>query len=293
MVTAMARSTKTRPPAGWSSTGTKRRESFCVCPKGHRFVVELFTAVDLDEQPEVLEHLTDTGLQPARCTRCGAELGLAEAFLVDQPERERMAIFVPDALAHRELELRAEALTALAASPSPSVPSYAFEPVPVVGVAALHTWLFGEPVASPAPPPEPVPRKSKEPVPKAKAKPAQGIHAAFADLAEPDKPVGSPSIPPAGPQMEGVDMNEPLLDDDWLADDSIAPARSKSGDPASGKRSVRAKGEAAGARSEKRGAGHGVNFADLLSDDDAEPGDEEREERAGARPKKRADRDDG
>jgi len=286
----MAKSTKTRPPAGWSSTGTKRRETFCVCPKGHRFVAELFTAVDLDEQPEVLELLTDTGLQPARCTRCGAELGLAEAFLVDQPERRRLALFVPDALAHRELELRAEALTTLAASPSPVAPSYAAEPVPLVGVAALQKWLFGEPVAAPEPPPEPAARKSKEPAPKVKAKSAQEIHAAFADLAEPDKPVGVPSIPPSGPQMEGVDMNEPLLDDDWLADDSIAPARSKSGDPASGRRSVRAKGVAAGGRSEKRGTGRGVDFADLLADDDADPGDEEQ---AGARPKKRADRDNG
>jgi hypothetical protein len=291
----MAKSTKTRPPAGWSSTGTKRRETFCVCPKGHRFVAELFTAVDLDEQPEVLELLTDTGLQPARCTRCGAELGLAEAFLVDQPERGRLALFVPEALAHRELELRAEALTSLAARPSPHAPSYVADPVPLVGVAALHTWLFGAPAPASEPPPAPAPaaRKSKEPAPKAKAKGPQEIHAAFADLAEPDRPASVPSIPPSGPQMEGVDMNEPLLDDDWLADDSIAPNKARSGDPASGRRSVRAKGEAAGGRSEERGAGRDVNFADLLADDDADSRDGEREERVGAKSKKRTDHGDG
>jgi hypothetical protein len=291
----MAKSTKTRPPAGWSGTGTKRRESFCVCPKGHRFVAELFTAVDLDEQPEVLELLSDTGLQPARCPMCGADLALAEAFLVDQPERRRMALFIPDALAHREIELRAEALTAFAANPSPGVPPYAAEPAPVVGVTALQKWLFGEAAAAPAPKeaPEAPARKPKEPAPKAKAKAAHEIHAAFADLAEMDKPSAVPSIPPSGPQMDGLDMNEPLLDDDWLADDAIAPARSKSGDPASGKRNVRTKGEAAGGRPDKRGAGRGVDFADLLADDDADPVDDEREERAGARPKKRVDRDAG
>jgi hypothetical protein len=292
----MAKSTKTRPPAGWSNAGTKRRESYCVCPKGHRFVAELFTAVDLYEHPEVLEILNDAGLQPVRCPTCGAEIALAEAFLVDQPERRRRALFVPDALAHRELELRAEMLVAIAASPSPVAPPYFSQPEPVVGVAALQKWLFGEaPAAAPAPPEPPAPRvapaarKSKEPQPVAAPRATQEIHAAFADLEEPDKPLGVPSIPPSGPQMEGVDVNEPLLDEDWLADDAIAPSKPKPGDPASGRRSARAKGDAAGGRAEKSG----VNFADLLADDDADPMDDLGDEGDGARPKKRTDRDDG
>lgn len=271
----MAKSTKTRPPAGWSSAGTTRRESYCVCPKGHRFVAELFTAVDLDEQPELLEILTDAGLQPARCPTCAADLALAEPFVVDQPERQRRALFVPDALAHRELELRAELLAKFAANPSPYAPPYAANPATVVGVAALQTWLFGEaaaPAAAPAPRERPE-RKSKEPAPKAKPKTAQEIHAAFADLAETEKPQSVPSIPPSGPQMDGVDVNEPLLDDDWLADDSIAPARTKSGDPASGRRGIHGKDKAAG-QAESRGAGKGVSFADLLSDNDGDPGDD-------------------
>jgi hypothetical protein len=160
-------------------------------------------------------------------------------------------------------------------------------------VAALQKWLFGEASAAPAPKeaPQAPARRSKDPAPKAKS--AHEIHAAFADLAQMDKPSAVPSIPPSGPEMDGLDMNEPLLDDDWLADDSIAPAKSKSGDPASGRRSVRAKGEAAGGHSDRRGAGRSVDFAGLLADDDADPGDDEREERAGARPKKRGDRDDG
>jgi hypothetical protein len=162
----------------------------------------------------------------------------------------------------------------------------------VVGVAALHTWLFGAPAPAAAPAPEPTPkRKSKEPAPRTKAKAAHEIHAAFADLAEPERPAAVPSIPPAGPQMDGVDVNEPLLDDDWLADESIAPAKSRSGDPGAGRRAARAGGDAGGGRAEKRGDSRGVSFADLLADDDAEPADGEAEERGGGRSRKRADRD--
>jgi hypothetical protein len=61
-------------------------------------------------------------------------------------------------------------------------------------------------------------------------------------------------------------VNEPLLDDDWLADESIAPSRSKPGDPGA-KRSARGKPDGAAAKAARREPKRGVDFAGLLTDD--------------------------
>jgi hypothetical protein len=241
----MAGKAKTRRESGAPREGMKRREAWCSCPAGHRFVASLFSVVDLDAQPEAVELLSDAGLQPARCTKCDAEVWLAEAFVLLMPGRKRAALFVPDALAHRELELRSEALLSLAASPSLETPPYAVVPDVVVGVPALHKWLFGE----------------------ADAAPAREIHAAFKDLENPERPSSRPSLPPAEPQMDGVDVNEPLLDEDWLADDAIAPAKHRGG----GAQGKRGHGEQAAPRGARPTPHGGVDFAGLLADDEGEP----------------------
>ncbi len=268
----MAGNPKTRRDADGPAAGTRRREFWCACPEGHRFAAALFAAVDLDEQPEALEPLSDAGMQPARCPQCGAGMWLAEAFVIHQASRSRSALFVPDAVSHRELELRAEALRSLAASASTAALPHTADPVVVVGIAALQRWLFGEQAAaagraaSTSPPP-------------------REIHAAFKDLEDPERPSNRPSLPPPGPQMDGVDVNEPLLDEDWLADEAIAPARHKAGG-AQGKRGERSQGETSIARPGRRRSS-GVDFAGLLADDDSEPP----AERGVA--KRRSGRDDG
>jgi hypothetical protein len=244
----MAGKAKTRRESGSPAEGVKRRECWCSCPVGHRFVASLYAAVDLDAQPEAVELLSDAGLQPARCAKCGADVWLAEPFVLLLPGRKRSALFVPDALAHRELELRSEALLSHAAGPAFDTPPYAVVPDVVVGVSALHRWLFGD----------------------AEAEPAREIHAAFKDLEDPELPSGKPSLPPAEPQMDGVDVNEPLLDEDWLADDAIAPSRHR-GPGAAGRRSERGHGEPAVPRSARPTPHEGVDFAGLLSDDEGEP----------------------
>lgn len=246
----MAGKSKARRDSGAPPGGTKRRGSWCSCPAGHRFVASLFSAVDLDAHPEAVELLSDAGLQPARCTKCGVELWLAEPFVLLLPGRKRAALFVPDPLAHRELELRSEALLAAAAGPSPEAPPFAAVPDVVVGVPALHRWLFGE---------EAGPQQ-----------PAREIHEAFRDLATPERTPGRASLPPAEPQMDGVDENEPLLDEDWLADDAIAPARHR-GHGAPGRKGEKGHGEPARARGARPTPHEGVDFAGLLADDEGEP----------------------
>jgi hypothetical protein len=269
----MAGNQKSRRAADDGTAGMRRREFWCTCPAGHRFAASLYAAIDLDAQPEAIELLSDTGLQPARCAQCEVELWLAEPFLLHQPGRRRSALFVPDAVSHRELELHAEALSAIAAAPEPGAPHTA-DPQVVIGVAALQKWLFGETA-------EPSRADTKPPAARASKAPRE-IHAAFADLDDAERPSNRPSMPPVGPQMDGVDVNEPLLDEDWLADEAIAPSRQKGG----GRRGERGQGETAIARTVRRRSS-GVDFAGLLADDDADPP----AERAGV--KKQKERGDG
>jgi len=261
----MVGNAKTRRSSGEAASRTGQREFWCACPKGHRFVAELFAAVDIDERPEAMELLSDAGLQPARCPECAADLWLAEAFVLHQPSRGKSALFIPDALSHRELELRAEMLRSIAATASQQVPAHAADPEVVVGVAALRRWLFGEAVLSVASVAPVAPVAPDSVVAEAPAK-AREIHAAFKDLEDPESPANRPSLPPSGPQMEDVDVNEPLLDDDWLADDTIAPSRQRG---ASSKRGERSPGETAIVRPGKKRTS-GVDFAGLLSDDEGD-----------------------
>ena len=191
---------------------TTRRKAWCTCPRGHAFLVQYLVAVDIDDAPKNLEALVEGGTQLVRCPSCGAVWPLAEPIVVDNPRRERLVVFVPELLAHRCLEIRADIAGKIASGDPGEIPGYFAQFQIVVGVNALETWLgegskdndeadHGPSVMSL------VPR----------------IHEAFADLNEPER-VSSTSIPPAEPGSYDAAGNDRPSGDDWLQDDKIAAA---------------------------------------------------------------------
>lgn len=187
---------------------TKRRKAWCTCPRGHTFLVQYLVAVNIDDTPKNLETLVEGGTQLVRCPTCGAVWPLAEPIVVDNPGRERLAVFVPELLAHRCLEIKADIAGKIAAGDPGEIPVYFAHFQIVVGVNALEAWLGEEGEDNDEADPGPsvmslVPR----------------IHEAFADLNEPER-VSSTSIPPIDPEANG-EQDLPS-DDDWLQDDSIA-----------------------------------------------------------------------
>jgi len=227
--------TKTR--GGCLHLGTTRKQVRCTCAEGHVFTVTIHTAIDIDSNPEVLDQLTDKGLQPVACPECDAKWPLAEPLVLHAREGGRLALFVPEPLAHRELHLRAELMREVAEADPARTPSYIADFQTLVGSRALKYWLFGPsaralttvppeqpPVEEPEPPEPSAPTPEPSPPQRVSApriKPA--IHEAFADLMGPE--VRTSTIPPEL-DMDDADDEDPLLDEDWLDDDSLGASHS-------------------------------------------------------------------
>jgi len=220
---------------------TRRDRVRCTCAEGHLFTATLLTAIDIDTDPGALDELTDEGLQQVSCPECRGELPLAEPLVLHAREGGRLALFVPEPLAHRELHLRAELMREVADADPDETPAYAAEFQTLVGSRALRYWLFGpsaralssdpperssseSPSESPEPEPPPAPTPEQSPPRRTseqrQSKPA--IHEAFADLMGPE--VRTSSIPPEVEEEEEADEAQ-LLDEDWLDDDSLGSGR--------------------------------------------------------------------
>jgi hypothetical protein len=162
-------------------------------------------------------------------------------------------------LAHRELHLRADLMREVADADPDAIPKYVADFQTLVGSRALKYWLFGpsaralatvpppgrsrseEPERpAPAPTPEPVAEPAPEPAPPPRAPDREKkpeVHAAFADLMGPE--LRASTIPPEL-DMDELEEDEPIVDEDWLDDESLEPSYSR---PASPARSVRVLGE--------------------------------------------------
>jgi hypothetical protein len=231
----------------------------CRCGCRSSFLAELLVSVNLDTDPGALEELGDDGLQPAKCPHCGGVCKLAEALVLHDPARGRLALFVPDALSHRELELRAELSAEIAADDPGGLPGHAFDPVWLAGIQDLREWLFGPRARSIAPPAAEPEKRDEAPEPPVvgdrSSKPP--IHEAFADLRESDSEPPS-TVPPPPP----LDDEEPIFDDDdddedWLPNELSASAADARPTP----------------RPARPPSGDGVDYAGLLGADEEEEPD--------------------
>ncbi|MFO8073243.1 MAG: CpXC domain-containing protein [Polyangia bacterium] len=246
------------PPGGRFHLDTRRVRARCRCGCRRSFPAELLVSVNLDTDPGALEELGDDGLQPARCPHCGVVCKLAEALVLHDPARARLALFVPDALSHKELELRADLTAEIAAGDPSGLPDHAFDPAWLAGIQDLREWLFG-PRARSIAPPAAEPEKRDEPpgqpvVDERSSKPP--IHEAFADLRESDS--GPPSTIPPPPALDDED---PIFDEDddedWLPNDLSESAPDTRPTP----------------RPARPPSGDGVDYAGLLGADEEEEPD--------------------
>ncbi len=197
---------------------THRRHVRYRCTGGHAFAAEIYTAINVQTDKAVLDELTFTGLQSARCPECGIDCTAAEPVTLHDPEKMRFALFIPGVLSHEELSLRTVLLTALAEADAANIPLYFGDFQTLVGRAALAAWKTGRQIGLSSSSVSVVTsastlsenttgtlanQTSKMPV----------IHEAFADLADADSNI--PSIPP-DPDAEDAD--------DWLDDTALGPA---------------------------------------------------------------------
>ncbi len=227
-----------------------RRKAWCTCPKGHAFLVQYLVAVNIDDEPKNLEALVEGGTQLVRCPSCGAVWPLAEPIVVDNPSRKRLAVFVPELLAHRCLEIRADIAGKIASGDPGEIPVYFAQFQIIVGVNALEMWLGegGEDNDEADPRPSVISL-----VPR--------IHEAFADLDEPER-LSSTSIPPVEPGSYDATQQDRPSDDDWLQDDRITAA------PRSGRKSALKE-------SSDSGNTEDVDFVDMMSLADDDDNDED------------------
>jgi hypothetical protein len=229
---------------------TRREKVRCTCSQGHVFTAQIYLAIDIDTHPGALDALTDKGLQQVRCPECRTEWTLAEPLSLHAREGGRYALFVPEALTHRQLHLRADLMREVADADPDAIPTYVADFVTLIGTRALRYWLFGpsarsattappeEPAEPAAPAPSPASRPSQPPAPLESVHPFEtgpssipAVHAAFADLTGPE--MRSSSLPPE-PGMGEVEDDEPLPDEDWLDDESLDSRFSRVAVPTNG-----------------------------------------------------------
>jgi hypothetical protein len=206
------------------SAETKRGRMRIKCQNGHVFGAWILLSLNTEMDPEELEVLSLSGLQTVRCPVCRVSCAVAEPVIIHDFVGERVALFVPDVLSHRELHFRAELLHQLADTEKNWLPAYFSEFETLMGLRNLREWQSRATGAarqvsdSGNPPPvSSLSSQSKEnakEVSQSQEKDGLAIHAAFADLAGRDSTMPIPSQPGGG-----VDERlpvEPPQDEDWL-----------------------------------------------------------------------------
>jgi len=225
----------------------------CTCPRGHRFVTSVLTAVDLAADASLVESLGKGGTQLVRCPACGSVWPVAEPVVLHSPKAGRVAVLVPDVIAHTELEVLARLLQEVARSGAGAAPAYAADLAAVVGDEALRSWLDLPPDRDPGAGAQ---SGSVSMIPR--------IHSAFADLAGPER-VSSTTIPPVA---GGEDVEAgPDPDDDWLDDRKIGAGEAA-------KPSRPAASRASSDRAPKP-PGAGIDYVNLMSEAEEDPQYEE------------------
>lgn len=123
------------PPYTGTLGSTRREVVFVPTQEGGARRVEIVRGVNAATDPALARQALEGTLH-----RHG-ELDLAVPFVFHDPGARRFTLVIPAALAHRELTLRAELLTGLAADTSEPLPAYVREARTVLGAAGLRRWM--------------------------------------------------------------------------------------------------------------------------------------------------------
>lgn len=107
--------------------------------RGASFVEQVYTAINVDEDPELYEKLAAGELNVARSPRDGVSHALAVTVLLIWPRDHKAVLYIPTDLAHQALDIRAEFLERL--DDESLVPSYIEDFAPVIGLGALKDQL--------------------------------------------------------------------------------------------------------------------------------------------------------
>lgn len=107
--------------------------------RGASFVEQVYTAINVDDDPDLYQKLLAGELNVAHSPRDGIAHSLAISVLVIWPREHRAVLYIPADLAHQALQIRAEFLERL--DDESLVPSYMEDFVPIVGLGALKEHL--------------------------------------------------------------------------------------------------------------------------------------------------------
>ena len=132
--------------------GTTTRASVHVTSgSGSTFPATVYSSINVTDSPELLQQLAAGTLHQVSDPASGTEYSLAQPVMLHDPSRAVMALFLPDALRHRESEERRRVLGELDKDDSP-LPRYVREFAAVYTVEefeSLHTKTHDEaPVAA-------------------------------------------------------------------------------------------------------------------------------------------------
>jgi hypothetical protein len=125
----------TDPPYTGTLGSTRREVVFVPTPEGGARRVEIVRGVNAVTDPVLARQALEGTLH-----RHG-DHDLAVPFVFHDPGARRFALVIPASLAHRELTLRAEMLTGLAADTTEPLPAYVREARTVLGAAGLRRWM--------------------------------------------------------------------------------------------------------------------------------------------------------
>ncbi len=125
----------TDPPYTGTLGSTRREVVFVPTPEGGARRVEIVRGVNAVTDPVLARQALEGTLH-----RHG-DHDLAVPFVFHDPGARRFALVIPAGLAHRELTLRAEMLTGLAADTTEPLPAYVREARTVLGAAGLRRWM--------------------------------------------------------------------------------------------------------------------------------------------------------
>ena len=114
----------------------------CTCSSGHRFLDRVVQGIDISTDADKLEELSSWGMPVTKCETCGKDCPTAEPLLLNDPRPNKLALYIPKLNSHREAELRAQTMVALAGIPPDSVPDYCLNFETIVGVGALTAWQY-------------------------------------------------------------------------------------------------------------------------------------------------------
>ena len=178
----------------------------CRCVNNHVFTTGIYVGINVDSQPDVYESFSKDGTQVIICPECKELQPLAEPVELINPSRERFAVFIPEMLAHRELEIRAKVSKRLADTNPEDLPTYIGNFETIIGKRALKEWINEGTLTDNG---------------MNDGQASEKIRAAFADLTDSD------SLMPFDDRPSEFDLQS--TDDDKLFEDDLAVSKPKKG----------------------------------------------------------------